>query len=184
VGFRHKPSGCCGDITETDITSLQFETSQPQIHLTYYLITLLTHRRHLPAYLNISMSSMAMTQKSSIAKAATLSSAAFASRQATPSPCRLAARASWQPCRNSSSQTSPVAANETATTHKNTAGQQATKAQLPEEIRKKTMAQLDEELRLKLEGISGDGGASGVEYENGQANGLKRNVKANMFRVI
>jgi small-conductance mechanosensitive channel len=52
------------------------------------------------------------------------------------------------------------------------------------EMQKKTMAQLDEELRLKLEGISGDGGASGVEYENGKASGLKRNVKANMFRVI
>jgi hypothetical protein len=46
------------------------------------------------------------------------------------------------------------------------------------------MAELDEELRLKLEGISGDGGASGVEYEGGRAEGLKRNVKANMFRVI
>lgn len=51
-------------------------------------------------------------------------------------------------------------------------------------LKKKTMAELDEELRLKLEGISGDGGASGVEYENGKAQGLKRNVKANMFRVI
>jgi len=46
------------------------------------------------------------------------------------------------------------------------------------------MAELDEELKLKLEGLSGDGGASGVEYENGKASGLKRNVKANMFRVI
>ncbi|KAK1657561.1 hypothetical protein BDP55DRAFT_567067, partial [Colletotrichum godetiae] len=49
---------------------------------------------------------------------------------------------------------------------------------------KKTIAELDEELRLKLEGISGDGGASGVEYEGGKAEGLKRGVKANMFRVI
>ncbi|KXH25911.1 hypothetical protein CSAL01_04465 [Colletotrichum salicis] len=49
---------------------------------------------------------------------------------------------------------------------------------------KKTIAELDEELRMKLEGISGDGGASGVEYEGGKAEGLKRGVKANMFRVI
>lgn len=46
------------------------------------------------------------------------------------------------------------------------------------------MAELDEEVRLKLEGISGDGGASGVEYENGRAEGLKRGVKENMFRLI
>ncbi|KAK1460505.1 hypothetical protein CCUS01_08852 [Colletotrichum cuscutae] len=49
---------------------------------------------------------------------------------------------------------------------------------------KKTIAEKDEELRLKLEGISGDGGASGVEYEGGKAEGLKRGVKENMFRVI
>lgn len=49
---------------------------------------------------------------------------------------------------------------------------------------KKTMAQLDEEMRLKMEGISGDGGASGVEYEDGKAEGLRRGVKSNMFRVI
>lgn len=46
------------------------------------------------------------------------------------------------------------------------------------------MAELDEELRLKLEGISGEGGAAGLEYENGKAVGLKRGVKENMFRVI
>lgn len=46
------------------------------------------------------------------------------------------------------------------------------------------MAELDEELRLKLEGISGEGGGSGVEYEDGKASGLKRGVKDNMFRVI
>lgn len=46
------------------------------------------------------------------------------------------------------------------------------------------MAELDEELRLKLEGMSGEGGAAGVEYENGKAEGLKRGVKSNMFRVI
>ncbi|CAH0058771.1 unnamed protein product [Clonostachys solani] len=49
---------------------------------------------------------------------------------------------------------------------------------------KKTMAELDEELRLRLEGMSGDGGAAGVEYENGRAEGLKSEVKRNMFRII
>ncbi|KAJ0166702.1 hypothetical protein CTA2_6213 [Colletotrichum tanaceti] len=51
-------------------------------------------------------------------------------------------------------------------------------------VRRKTMAEQDEELRLKLEGMSGEGGAAGVEYENGKAEGLKRGVKSNMFRVI
>ena len=55
---------------------------------------------------------------------------------------------------------------------------------MPQAPRKKTMTELDEEMKLKMEGISGDGGASGVEYENGKAEGLKRNVKSNMFRVI
>ncbi|KAF5634203.1 hypothetical protein F52700_5924 [Fusarium sp. NRRL 52700] len=50
--------------------------------------------------------------------------------------------------------------------------------------RKKTSAELDQELREKLEGMSGDGGGAGVEYENGKAEGLKRGVKSNMFRVI
>ncbi|OLN87562.1 hypothetical protein CCHL11_06160 [Colletotrichum chlorophyti] len=50
--------------------------------------------------------------------------------------------------------------------------------------KKKTVAELDEDLRLKLEAMSGEGGAAGVEYENGTAEGLKRGVKSNMFRVI
>lgn len=50
--------------------------------------------------------------------------------------------------------------------------------------RKKSMAELDEELRMKMEGMAGEGGSAGVEYENGKAEGLKRGVKANMFRVI
>lgn len=48
----------------------------------------------------------------------------------------------------------------------------------------KTMAQLDEEMRVKMEDMSGEGGAAGVEYENGVAQGLKKEVKRNMFRVI
>ena len=50
--------------------------------------------------------------------------------------------------------------------------------------KKKTQAQLDQELREKLEGLSGEGGGAGVEYEGGKAEGLKRGVKSNMFRVI
>jgi hypothetical protein len=35
-----------------------------------------------------------------------------------------------------------------------------------------------------MEGIAGDGGASGVEYENGQPVAMKRSVRENMFRYI
>ncbi|TGJ82311.1 hypothetical protein E0Z10_g6455 [Xylaria hypoxylon] len=49
---------------------------------------------------------------------------------------------------------------------------------------KKTMEQLDEELRLKMSGIAGDGGESGVEYEDGKPVAMKRSVKDNMFRYI
>jgi hypothetical protein len=49
---------------------------------------------------------------------------------------------------------------------------------------KKTMAQLDEELRMKLEGRSGDGGAAGLELENGKPVAMKRGVRENMFRLI
>ncbi|KAK1750902.1 hypothetical protein QBC47DRAFT_392858 [Echria macrotheca] len=56
-------------------------------------------------------------------------------------------------------------------------------ADAPQE-RRKTQAELDEELRMKLEGISGDGGGSGVEYEDGKAVAMKRSVKNNMFRYI
>ncbi|AEO64620.1 48a2c1cd-0a40-40fd-83a8-7c01a2d9c4f4 [Thermothielavioides terrestris] len=48
----------------------------------------------------------------------------------------------------------------------------------------KTQAQLDEELRQKLEGISGEGGAAGVEYEDGRPVAMKRAVRENMFRYI
>ncbi|KAK5129324.1 hypothetical protein LTR08_003582 [Meristemomyces frigidus] len=48
----------------------------------------------------------------------------------------------------------------------------------------KTQAQLDQELMDKMKGLSGDGGESGVEYENGVAVSMKRGVKDNMFRYI
>lgn len=50
--------------------------------------------------------------------------------------------------------------------------------------REKTQKQRDEELRQKMEGIAGDGGASGVEYEDGKPVAMKRSVKQNMFRYI
>ncbi|KAK3682060.1 hypothetical protein B0T22DRAFT_484149 [Podospora appendiculata] len=50
--------------------------------------------------------------------------------------------------------------------------------------KRKTQAQLDEELRLKMEDMAGDGGASGVEYEDGKPVAMKRAVKDNMFRYI
>jgi hypothetical protein len=48
----------------------------------------------------------------------------------------------------------------------------------------KTQAQQDEELRLKLEGISGEGGEAGLELENGKPVAMKRGVRENMFRLI
>jgi hypothetical protein len=50
--------------------------------------------------------------------------------------------------------------------------------------KKRTLAELDEELRLRLDGVSGEGGSAGIEYEGGKAVGLKRGVRENMFRVI
>lgn len=50
--------------------------------------------------------------------------------------------------------------------------------------KRKTQAQLDEELRQKMMGIAGDGGESGVEYEDGVPVAMKRSVKNNMFRYI
>jgi hypothetical protein len=48
----------------------------------------------------------------------------------------------------------------------------------------KTTQELDEDLRLRLEMMSGSGGAAGIQYENGRAEGMKREVKRNMFRII
>ncbi|KAJ5558880.1 hypothetical protein N7535_009247 [Penicillium sp. DV-2018c] len=47
-----------------------------------------------------------------------------------------------------------------------------------------TQAQADAELRERLEQMSGEGGASGIEYEDGKANTMKRGVRNNMFRYI
>ncbi|KAH3952751.1 hypothetical protein HBI56_143040 [Parastagonospora nodorum] len=62
-----------------------------------------------------------------------------------------------------------------------------TSAAKPEEEskpKKKTQAELDQELQLKLQGLAGDGGDAGVEYEDGKPVSMKRSVKNNMFRYI
>ncbi|KAF1816947.1 hypothetical protein P152DRAFT_469457 [Eremomyces bilateralis CBS 781.70] len=48
----------------------------------------------------------------------------------------------------------------------------------------KTQAELDAALREKLSGMAGDGGESGVEYEDGKPVSMKRGVRNNMFRYI
>ena len=48
----------------------------------------------------------------------------------------------------------------------------------------KSATELDEELRQKMEDMAGDGGAAGVEFEDGQPVAMKRSVRNNMFRYI
>ena len=48
----------------------------------------------------------------------------------------------------------------------------------------KTMVEKDQDLMQKMAGLSGDGGASGVEYEDGEPVAMKRSVRNNMFRYI
>ncbi|KAF2739821.1 hypothetical protein EJ04DRAFT_425594, partial [Polyplosphaeria fusca] len=59
-------------------------------------------------------------------------------------------------------------------------------AETAEEPQKKTktQAQLDNELQMKMQGISGEGGEAGIEYEDGQPVAMKRSVRNNMFRYI
>lgn len=78
----------------------------------------------------------------------------------------------------------PATAGATSSSSKETSssGTESKNAAAGAGVHKKTVAELDEELRLKME--EGMGGAAGVEYEDGKAEGLKRGVKANMFRVI
>ncbi|KAK7193629.1 hypothetical protein PSPO01_00302 [Paraphaeosphaeria sporulosa] len=66
----------------------------------------------------------------------------------------------------------------------NTYQDQPTKTDEQKTKPKKTQAELDKELQLKMQGLSGDGGESGVEYEDGQPVSMKRSVKDNMFRYI
>jgi len=48
----------------------------------------------------------------------------------------------------------------------------------------KTSAESDHELRRKLEEISGNGGASGVETIDGKLAAMKQSVRNNVFRYI
>ena len=50
--------------------------------------------------------------------------------------------------------------------------------------KRKTQAQMDEELRMRMEDMAGEGGAAGVEYEDGKPVAMKRGVRENMFRYI
>merc|ERR1712187_1075213 len=56
--------------------------------------------------------------------------------------------------------------------------------QQQQQSKAKSVSQSDEELREKLERMSGGGGASGIEYEDGQPSTMKRSVRNNMFRYI
>jgi hypothetical protein len=78
----------------------------------------------------------------------------------------------------STSITTSTSTTTDATSDKQGQGQEQPKAP------RKTQAQLDEELRLKMSGLAGDGGESGIEYEDGQPVAMKRSVKSNMFRYI
>ena len=68
------------------------------------------------------------------------------------------------------------------TTAKDNLTSQTGKKVKPEKA--KTVSQADEELRQKLEQMSGGGGASGIEYEDGKPSAMKRSVRNNMFRYI
>ncbi|RHZ47165.1 uncharacterized protein CDV56_100940 [Aspergillus thermomutatus] len=58
-------------------------------------------------------------------------------------------------------------------------GSQESKPKVTESV-----AQADEELRQRLEQMSGEGGAAGIEYEDGKPTAMKRSVRNNMFRYI
>ncbi|BCR90570.1 uncharacterized protein ACHE_60456S [Aspergillus chevalieri] len=64
----------------------------------------------------------------------------------------------------------------------NTQSQRQQQQQQPTQA--KSVGQSDEELREKLERMSGGGGASGIEYEDGKPSTMKRSVRNNMFRYI
>jgi hypothetical protein len=78
--------------------------------------------------------------------------------------------------------TASTANAERSTDHKDNTVKDGEQAKT--KVAKKTMAQLDEELRMKLEDHSGDGGAAGLELENGKPVAMKRGVRENMFRLI
>ena len=83
--------------------------------------------------------------------------------------------ANGQPSQN----TTPTLQNQDQTT-KSTANETASN----DAPKKKSVLQQDEELRQEMSGLSGDGGESGIEYEDGKPVSMKRSVKNNMFRYI
>ncbi|KAF1915241.1 hypothetical protein BDU57DRAFT_539620 [Ampelomyces quisqualis] len=84
------------------------------------------------------------------------------------------------------SRTKQAANNESSGGFKSVEDLQKFKAEPLEELapKKKTQAELDLELQQKLQGLSGDGGDAGIEYEDGKPVSMKRSVKNNMFRYI
>jgi hypothetical protein len=49
---------------------------------------------------------------------------------------------------------------------------------------RKIQTEMDEELGQKTGGMAGEGGESGVEYEDGKPVAMKRSVRENMLRYI
>ncbi|XXH01428.1 hypothetical protein Hte_007788 [Hypoxylon texense] len=84
--------------------------------------------------------------------------------------------------RLASSQSQPHPQHELASQHQDPSKKRDTAT--TKKVQKKTMAELDAELQQKMSRLSGDGGESGVEYENGQPVAMKRGVRDNMFRYI
>lgn len=77
-----------------------------------------------------------------------------------------------------------VAANNAVSSQPRTEHDSGAAGRPPNQKKSKTQNELDEELRQKMEGIAGEGGASGVEYEDGRPVAMKRSVRENMFRYI
>lgn len=87
---------------------------------------------------------------------------------------------------NSNSKTTATTSSKTnpAKDHSATSSKHPNTPETDAEPKKKSILQQDEELRQKMSGLSGDGGDSGVEYEDGKPVSMKRSVKNNMFRYI
>ncbi|KAK8219210.1 hypothetical protein M8818_000942 [Zalaria obscura] len=101
-------------------------------------------------------------------------------------PTALSTRQTWRFASNSSSSNNTSASSSSSSSPSKDQQQtqnppSSDKAQEASPKKRKTQAELDEELRLKMSGLAGDGGDSGVEYEDGQPTSMKRSVRNNMF---
>ncbi|ETS82640.1 hypothetical protein PFICI_04516 [Pestalotiopsis fici W106-1] len=97
------------------------------------------------------------------------------------SPTAAALQARW----SSSNSASPITAQQDGEPPKHDKSpMKDAPAESQKSCKSKTMAELDEEMRLKMSGLSGDGGEAGIEYEDGKPVAMKRSVKNNMFRYI